>query len=555
MKAIAAGLLCGLLWGLSSVACAPSDEGTAGGNASDVTPGAPLQENSDGPVVAGRTLRHVTLPDLSPMVPPVQGQIRGAYEVVEAQLGEPQPSVTPLAGAYGNLGRLLLAADYPDSAEPSFLNARALDAGDYRWPYYLAHISRERGQLEQARAFFEEVLGHVPNDVDTLVWLGDIWLSLGRPEQAQPRFRRALELAPGSLSARYGVGRTALALQDYRGAVDHLVRVLEQDPEAAAAHYPLALAYQGLGDAANANVHLRLRQEHQILPADPLMVELDELLESPQAYETRGIRALDRGAWDEAAAHFTAGLEISPDSAALRHRLGTALYMQGDAAGARAAFERAVEASPDYFPAQFSLGVLFQDEGRHREAIARFEEALRHRPTYIEARLRLAASLRDVRRSGEALAQYGEVLALDAGVVDARFGRAMVLVEMGRYREARDQLRAAREAYRDEPAFAHALARVLAGAPDPAVRNGREALSLIEPLLESAPRTIDLGETYAMALAASGEFGQAAALQNDLVRGAEGAGMSEVIPRLRANLARYQQGRMPDAPWAPGEVP
>lgn len=540
MRAYAAGVLVALL----AAGCSTAD------NAPDAATG-----DESAPTVAGRTLRPVTVPDLSQMVVPVQGQIREAHEAVTSRLQASPPALHSLSAAYGTLGRLLLAAGYPDSAEPCFFNARALDASDYRWPYYLAHIHRERGQLDQAQGYYEDVLALRPDDVDALVWMGEVWLALGRADEAESKFSRAMAIAPTSLSARYGLGRTALARQDYRGAVDHLSRVLKQDPDAAAAHYPLALGYQGLGDETNAALHLRQREDHRILPADPLIVELDGLLESPQAYETRGIRALDREEWTESAGLFRKGLAIDPESAALRHRLGTALFMQGDLAGARTEFEHAVRVAPDYFPAQFSLGVLLQDEGRHREAIARFEEALQHRPTYLEARLRLAANLRRVGRPVDALAQFEQVLGLDAGIVEAHLGRAMTLVETGRFAAARDRLREARRAYPGEPVFAHALARVLAAAPDPGVRNGQEAVAIVTSLLESEQRTVELGETYAMALAASGAFAEAASLQSELIRGAEGVGFVQALPRLKTNLALYQRGRPAETPWAEGEVP
>src|SRR5439155_8000462 len=124
-------------------------------------------------------------------------------------------------------------------------------------------------------------------------------------------------------------------------------------------------------------------------------------LESPQAYESRGIRALNKKQWQEAAALFRKGLDLTPDSPALRYRLGTVMFMVGDAAGARAQFEQVVRASPDYFLAQYSLGVMLQDTGRHADAIERFRAALRARPSYTEARLRLATGLRRADRVKE----------------------------------------------------------------------------------------------------------------------------------------------------------
>jgi Tfp pilus assembly protein PilF len=230
-----------------------------------------------------------------------------------------------------------------------------LAPGDFRWPYYLAHLYRQNGDLKRAAHWFERAVELKPDDVNALVWLGNIELDEGRPGDAEPMFARALALEPKSVSARFGLGRAALAKQEYGRAVEYLEAILALDPQATGAHYPLAMAYRGLGDSAKAEAHLRLRQERQILPADPLIVELENLLESPQTYESRGIEALNQKDWAGAAALFRKGLELSPEHAALRHRLGTALYMMGDVRGAQEQFEQIVRASPDFFLAQYSL--------------------------------------------------------------------------------------------------------------------------------------------------------------------------------------------------------
>jgi tetratricopeptide (TPR) repeat protein len=238
----------------------------------------------------------------------------------------------------------------------------------------------------------------------------------------------------------------------------------------------------------------------------------------------------------------------------LHFRLGTALRMQGDAAAAQGEFETAVGLDAAYFPAQYSLGVIHQAQGRHREAIARFEAALAARATYAEARARLADSLRRVGRVREALAAYDTVLAADATLVDARFGRAMALVQAGRHREARSALSAITEANPDRPELAHALARVLAASPDAAARDGRRALTITEGLVARG-RTLELGETMAMALAEVGEPGRAAAIQRDLVAAAIRAGLEAALPRLKRNLAAYERGEACRTPWDAGDEP
>lgn len=496
----------------------------------------------------------VSLPDLSKMTESVQTQIRDAHASLTRTIENRQAAPTALADAHGTLGRLLMAADLADAAEPCLLNAQTLAPSDIRWPYYLGHLNRNRGDLAAAKTLFERSLALRADDVAALVWLGDVELALGRPDEAEPRFAKALALQSNSLSARFGLGRTALAKQDYPRAITLLEQVLVQDPEAAGAHYPLALAYRGLGDLAKAETHLRQREDHQILPADPLMVELDELLESPQAYESRGIRALDQKNWTEAAALFRKGLEIDPAHAALQHRLGTALYMMGDAANARKQFEEAVRLSPDYHLAQYSLGVLLQADGRHAEAIERFTAALKSRPSHTEARLRLAASLRRTGRAKDAVPHYEQVVLLQPDLIEARFGHAIALVQVRRYREARARFAEGMKMFPEQTLFAHGLARLLATAPDDRVRDGQRAMALVQDVLKQG-RTLDLGATVAMAFAELGQFGQAVAVQRDLISAAEKAGLRDLVPRLAANLALYERGEPCRTPWTADEIP
>lgn len=493
------------------------------------------------------------LPDLAKLAPSVQTQVREAH-VRLTTLVDAGAAAAERSQAFGDLGVLLMAAQFPEAPQAFLERAEALSSNDYRWPYYLGHVYRKRGESERAREAFTRASAKSPGDVASLVWLGDTALQLGQPEQAKTHFAAALALQETSLSARFGLGRAALATNDHRGAVDHFEAVLARDATAAAAHYPLSQAYAALGDAARADLHLRQRANHEILPADPLMVALDTLLESPQSYETRGIRALEAKDWTAAIGWFRRGLALAPEHAALHQRLGAALNMMGDRGAARQAFLEAVRLSPEQFQAFYSLGVLDQEDRRHGEAVGRFTAALAIRPTYVEARLRLASSLRRVARAVDALAEYRRVLADDAGRDEARIGEVMTLAQLGRYREARVALEAAHTRAPESVAFAHGLARLLVTAPEAAVRDGRRAKMLVDQLVQQG-RTLDLGETMAMALAELGEFDRAIAVQRDLLTAAQRAGLPGVVSRIAGNLARYERRTPCRTPWAEEEWP
>ena len=496
------------------------------------------------------------LPSLTRVGESVQAQIRERHAALpprDARAGLPAELQ---AEAVGGMGMILMASWFTAEAEPCLREAAALAPDDVRWPYYLAQLYRDRGALEESAAFFEQVLRIQPEDPTTLFWLGDIRLEQGRPAAAEPLFARALSLYPSSLSARYGLAQTALLEEDYRRAADLLEEILAREPDIGAVHYPLGMAYRGLGDDARAEEHLRRRENAEIRPADPLMAALDSLLDTAGTYENSGLAALDREEWPAAIEEFRQGLELDPDNPGLRHRLATALFMTGDLDDAMAEFQRVVRTTPDYYPSHYSIGVLLQETGRHAEAVERFATVLRQRPGDDAARLRMAISLR---RSGDpqaSLSYYEAVLRSNPNAAEARFGYVMALVQLGRYREAHDRLVTAMEAFPNETSFAHALARLLAAAPDAAVRNGRRAMTLVEQVMDAEPEpTIDLGETMAMTLAELGRFGEAAEVQRALIGAAELAGMADAVRRLTVNLRRYERGEPCRAPWPADAMP
>lgn len=502
----------------------------------------------------GRALRPVTLPDLSQMAESAQTQIRNQYSALQRITDDQRSSTGDRSGAYGEMGKLLMAAQVNDGAEASFLNAQALDTSDYRWPYYLGHLYRTKGQLETARTMFERALQLRPTDMAALVWTGDVYLASGLPDAATPLFSKALSIDPQSVSARYGLGRAALARNDPRAAAAYLEEVLRLNPNAGDAHYPLSLAYTALGDQAKAAEQLRLRRSQKIQPADPLMAEIDELLESPQTYETLGIRALAREDWPAAEAAFRKGLDLAPTSPALRFRLATTMNMMGEREGAETLFEQVVRDAPDYFPAQFSLGVVLQARGDDGAAVQRFTAALKERSDYAEARLRLASSLRRLGRTKEAVSNYQQVARANPALTEAHLGLAMTLAQLGRFQEARDYLDQQATTHPEQNIFTLALARLLAAAPDDHVRDSGRAMTLVQALLAKG-RTVELGETLAMTLAAQGHYDEAVGVQRDLIRTAERVGPAAIKPRLIRNLQLYERHQRCTTPWTSEEMP
>ena len=431
-------------------ACAPQDE---------VASTTRIQESAQA-TPEGDVLLAVPLPDLSRLAESVQDQVRERHSLLTEKLDDRNTPPVELGNAYGELGLILMAAEYYDVAASCYLNAQALAPNVMRWPYYLGHLHRINGDGAKAAEFFARAYELQPTDLATLVWLGETHLDQSRPEAAEPLFMQALSLEPRSAAALSGVGRAALARQDAARAAEYLERALAVEPGASSLRYPLAMAYRELGELDKAEAHLRQRGSGTPAPRDPLMDEYSGLLETPLAYETRGMRALEEGQVATAVEIFREGLELAPDDPALRHRLATTLFMSGDARSAVEQLEETLRRSPEFAKAHFGLGMILSMSGRHQEAAERFSAAVEFQPDYLEARLGLADALRVTGRVAESLPHYEQIVATDPGFAEAWMGFAMALAQLERYREARDRLTDAREFLPDRPELADLLARL-----------------------------------------------------------------------------------------------
>ena len=503
-------------------------------------------------------IRPVALPDLSGMHESVRVQLRDAHRALES---EASSSPGDLGDAYGRLGMLLMAGEYFDAAEVCLLNARRLAPERFRWAYYLGHLYKRRGDLDEAAEAFGRARDRRPGDFAALFWQIDVNIDLGRWDAAQPLLDEARALRPGAAVVRFQLGRAAAAAGDHAAAVEHLEAVLSGNPAATIVHYPLGMAYRGLGDLEKARQHLDQsggRVDGGFVAGvglhfpDPLMEALSTALRSPQRHRTLALQADANGDRDEAIRQFRYAVELQPDDVDLQLSLGMALNRAGRAREALVELEAALRLDPQSAQAHYVSGTIFERAGRDAEAAARYAAAVERAPESVEAHLRLADAFSRAGRADEALAHYERVLALAPDSVAGRFGEAMAMVRLGRHGEARDRLAAGRDRHPDQPVFAQALARLLAASPDAGVRNGGRAVALAETLVATV-KTTGAAETMAMALAEVGQFAGAMEWQRLAIDVAGDAGRRDLAQLMSANLALYSRGAPCRRPWRDDE--
>jgi tetratricopeptide (TPR) repeat protein len=245
-------------------------------------------------------------------------------------------------------------------------------------------------------------------------------------------------------------------------------------------------------------------------------------------------------------------VELAPDEPVLRLNLAISLNLAGDARAALDQLEEAVRLDPQLARAHYMIGTLFERSGRDQEAIDRYTLAVRHDPRLAEVHLKLGDAQRRTDQLDASLLSYERVLALDPDEGKARFGQAMALVRLTRDAEAVERLRHARDLHPEEPAFPHALARLLAASPDALVRDGQRALQLAL-VLGDEYKTTAVAETTAMAYAELGRFNEAVEWQRLAMSVAAEAGQTEAAQQMAANLALYQQHQPCRTPWRDDE--
>lgn len=246
--------------------------------------------------------------------------------------------------------------------------------------------------------------------------------------------------------------------------------------------------------------------------------------------------------WRNGETLFAHALAVTPNNATARLNLGEALQEEGKREEALAEYQRAVQLDPARFEAYNNIGRLLSDAGKPTEALEYCRTAVSLNPGLSASHIGLGVVWAELGRYEEALSEFTQAGRLDDRSAAPPFQGGRVLLKLGRGADARRQFE---EALRREPNNMGMLiyvARALAAAPDPAVRDGAEALVLARRAAELAgPRQPVVLDTLAMACAEAGRFDQAATFGRQAVAAAQAGGAWEDAAEMQQRLDQYEQ--------------
>lgn len=450
------------------------------------------------------------------------GELDRAREHLARRGGEPPEFQDPLVDGLGLLttgaavhmdrGNRAMARDRPADAIDHYRRAVEAVPGDRRAREALASALARSGRAEEALELYRELARDEGATAVSHYNLGRLLSDRGEMEDAVAHLRRAVELAPDFGNAHYNLATALEQAGRTEEALQAASRAVEAQPEDRGSRLLLARLLGRAGRHDRAEEELR-----RLLEVDPgdgeTLLALGGVLEA-------------RGHGDEALETYrrAAALEGEPRVRARAHLLMASL----------------VPASPS--------GASAGEAGS--AALEHLDRAVELAPELPEVHVARASALGQAGRYAEAAEAYDRAVELAPGDASAHFGRATALLLAGEEAEARRRLGESVRALPEDLALRHALARLLATAADPAIRNGERALELAAGIFRSYA-SVEHGATVAMALAEVGRFEEAAAWQERVIARARQMARDEVLPELREHLEAYRAGEPVRTPWRP----
>ena len=248
--------------------------------------------------------------------------------------------------------------------------------------------------------------------------------------------------------------------------------------------------------------------------------------------------------WQDSQKLFAHALAVTKDNAIAHINLGVALEQENRRPEARAEYRKAIEIEPNRFQARNNLANLLASMGRREEAYREYQEALRLNPGAAVTHINFATLLAEMGRFEDALNEYRTAAQLEPDDPRPHYLMGKACLRRGQSADAVKHFRDALQCDPNDFETLTWLARVLAADQNPAMRNGREAVSLAERAANltggEQPFVLD---TLAMAYAEAGDFKSAIAVAQKAIQVAAASGAQKTIPEMEQRLQLYQSDK------------
>jgi tetratricopeptide (TPR) repeat protein len=307
-----------------------------------------------------------------------------------------------------------------------------------------------------------------PDDLNTLLQLGNANLRQGNYEEGMDHFRMILRLDPNHVAAHYNIGLALQLSGRFDDAVVSYQQVLKIDPNLVVARNNLGTALKALGrlDEAIACYEQVLRLQPASADAltnlanalaisgktDAALTNYRQALRlrpghAPTHYNL-GLALFNAGHIPEAIEQFQLVARLDPNHAEALCRLGLALLEQDKVDAAETNFRQALRLDPKLAEAHNGLGTILRQRDEPERAVSCFREALRLKPDFPPALNNLGIALAKQGKEDEAEASFRQAIRIEPGNVDALNNLGKLLMDQGRLEDSAAYYR---EAIRNKP--------------------------------------------------------------------------------------------------------
>jgi tetratricopeptide (TPR) repeat protein len=295
----------------------------------------------------------------------------------------------------------------------------------------------------------------------------------------------------------------------------------------------LELGWIGAADLGDREMlEERYQMALQAKPLDP---------ESQYAY---ALFVAKQGRIDQAIAHFRAALAAGASKQFDIHtNLGSLLRLKGRLNEAADQYRQAVGVEPTNPVGPMNLGDVLMTLGKPEEAATWYRRAVELQPAAALACFKLAGALTRSGRFEEAIGCYRDAINKAPTSPDAYVQMSALLVCRNQTREAVEILRRGLVRVPDHPAMVNNLAWILATSSDDTVRDGAEAVRLVERLgrVEEISDS-DVLDTLGAAYAEAGRFDRAVAAASRAIEKAGRSGRPDAVRNIEDRLQLYRKG-------------
>jgi len=266
--------------------------------------------------------------------------------------------------------------------------------------------------------------------------------------------------------------------------------------------------------------------------------------DNPAGHNNLGLIQFREGEIEAAQASFQRAVSLQPLDPDLLSNLGMALATRAQNMQAAAVFRKALAIRPMHFNANYNLGFMLSRAGKPGAAETHYERAHAVRPDHIQTTDGLVNVLSRLGKHEKAVQVLKKMARNRPDHAGFQYRLGILLVMQNRVAEAVVHLRASLRLEAGQPQARIALGWILAAHPDPTHRNPKEALELTSSWARfTGASAVRLADVHAAALAAGGDFKQAALVAGKAAQLAGQLGESRLAAAIHARVQTYRAGR------------